>query len=84
MAHVAMEARAAIPGSVRAQLQTLEDADLVASFLGGEERAFQEIVERYQTRLLNFIYRTIGDRERGEDLVQEVFIRVYRHMARFD
>ena len=84
MANVAVEARAVVPGSVRAQLQTLEDADLVASFLGGEERAFQEIVERYQTRLLNFIYRTIGDRERGEDLVQEVFIRVYRHMARFD
>ena len=84
MANVAMDARAVAPGSVRAQLQTLEDAELVASFLGGEERAFQEIVERYQTRLLNFIYRTIGDRERGEDLVQEVFIRVYRHMARFD
>ncbi len=84
MANVAVEARAVVPGSVRAQLQTLEDAELVASFLAGEERAFQEIVERYQTRLLNFIYRTIGDRERGEDLVQEVFIRVYRHMARFD
>ena len=54
------------------------------SFLGGEERAFQEIVERYQTRLLNFIYRTIGDREKAEDLVQEVFIRVYRHIHRFD
>ena len=84
MANVAVEARAVVPGSVRAQLQTLEDADLVASFLGGEERAFQELVERYQTRLLNFIYRTIGDRESGEDLVQEVFIRVYRHMHRFD
>src|SRR5450755_4743135 len=66
MANVAVEARAVVPGSVRAQLQTLEDAELVASFLAGEERAFQEIVERYQTRLLNFIYRTIGDRERGE------------------
>src|SRR3984885_9945887 len=84
MANVAVEARAVVPGSERAQLQTLEDAEVVAAFLGGEERAFQEIVERYQTRLLNFIYRTIGDRERGEDLVQEVFIRVYRHMARFD
>src|SRR3982075_4355794 len=84
MANVAMEARAVVPGSVRAQLQTLEDAELVASFLGGEERAFQEIVERYQTRLLNFIYRTIGDREKAEDLVQEVFIRVYRHLHRFD
>ena len=84
MANVAVEARAVVPGTVRAQLQTLEDADLVAACLGGEERAFQEIVERYQTRLLNFIYRTIGDREKAEDLVQEVFIRVYRHLHRFD
>ena len=70
--------------AVREQLQSSDDADLVTAFLGGEERAFQVLVERYQTRLLNFIYRTIGDRERGEDLVQEVFIRVYRHLHRFD
>ena len=70
--------------SVREQLRALDDQDVVASFLAGEERAFTELVERYQTRLLNFIYRTIGDRERGEDLVQEVFIRVYRHLHRFD
>lgn len=39
---------------------------------------------RYQTRLLNFVYRSIGDRERAEDLVQEAFIRVHRHLHRFD
>jgi RNA polymerase sigma-70 factor (ECF subfamily) len=73
------------PGvSVREQLRALDDAGVVGAFLAGEERAFQEIVERYQTRLLNFIYRTIGDREKAEDLVQEVFIRVYRHLHRFD
>ena len=72
MANVAMEATNAAPVTpVRAQLQTLEDGELVASFLAGEERAFQELVERYQTRLLNFIYRTIGDRERGEERVHE-------------
>jgi RNA polymerase sigma-70 factor (ECF subfamily) len=70
--------------SVREQLRTLDDSAVVAQFLGGEERAFQELVDRYQTRLLNFVYRTIGDREKAEDLVQEVFIRVYRHIARFD
>ena len=74
-----------MPGAaVREQLRGLEDGDVVAAFLGGEERAFQELVSRYQTRLLNFIYRTIGDREKAEDLVQEVFIRVYRHIGRFD
>ena len=60
----------------------MEDGDVVAAFLGGEERAFQELVSRYQTRLLNFIYRTISDCEKAEDLVQEVFIRVYRHIGR--
>jgi RNA polymerase sigma-70 factor (ECF subfamily) len=70
--------------SVREQLRGADDSALVTAFLGGEERAFQELVERYQTRLLNFIYRTIGDRDRAEDLVQEVFIRVYRHLHRFD
>lgn len=71
-------------GNVRVQLRTLDDAGVVGAFLGGEERAFQELVDRYQGRLLNFVYRTIGDRDRAEDLVQEVFIRVYRHIARFD
>ena len=50
----------------------------------GSDRAFDELVARYQARLLNFIYRTVGDRERAEDLVQEVFIRIYRHLHRFD
>src|SRR5688500_8069077 len=70
--------------SVREQLRAADDSAVVTAFLGGEERAFSELVERYQTRLLNFIYRTIGDRDRAEDLVQEVFIRVYRHLHRFD
>ncbi len=68
----------------RRQLGTLEDADLVARYLDGERFAFHELVRRYQDRLLNFIYRTIGDRDRAEDLVQETFVRVYRHMHRFD
>ena len=51
---------------------------------GWRGAGFDELVERYQDRLLNFVYRTIGDRDRAEDLVQETFIRVYRHLARFD
>jgi RNA polymerase sigma-70 factor (ECF subfamily) len=85
MADVALKRAVKLPGAaVRETLRALDDSDVVSSFLDGEERAFQELVERYQTRLLNFIYRTIGDREKAEDLVQEVFIRVYRHLHRFD
>lgn len=57
---------------------------LIEAHLRGDSRAFDQIVTRYQVRLLNFIYRMIGDRERAEDLVQEAFLRVYRHLDRFD
>jgi RNA polymerase sigma-70 factor (ECF subfamily) len=72
------------PRTTRVVLKELDDSGVVAQFLAGEKRAFNELVERYQTRLLNFVYRTTGDRERAEDLVQETFIRVYRHLHRFD
>lgn len=70
--------------SAAPSVRTLGDSQVVAAYLAGEVRAFDELVERYQRRLLNFVFRTIGDRERAEDLVQEVFIRVHRHLHRFD
>ena len=68
----------------RRSLHGLDDSAVVAAHLANDSQAFEELVERYQRRLLNFVFSTIGDRERAEDLVQEVFIRVHRHLARFD
>ncbi len=68
----------------RLQLGEATDSEVVQASLDGDSTAFDELVRRYDQRLLNFVYRTIGDRERGEDLVQETFVRVYRHLHRFD
>jgi RNA polymerase sigma-70 factor (ECF subfamily) len=57
---------------------------LVDAHLAGDSRAFTEIVRRYQPRLIGFVTRIIRDRERAEDLVQEAFVRAYRHLHRFD
>jgi RNA polymerase sigma-70 factor (ECF subfamily) len=85
MADTAFRPAEATPGSAtRERLRGLDDSAVVSAFLEGESRAFDELVNRYQNRLLNFVYRTTGDRERAEDLVQEVFVRVYRHIHRFD
>ena len=85
MADTAFRPVEVAPGSAtRERLRELDDSGVVSAFLEGEQRAFDELVNRYQNRLLNFVYRTTGDRERAEDLVQEVFVRVYRHIHRFD
>jgi len=83
-AAIDLEARASTTIRSLAELGSLDDTALVTAFLAGESRAFDAIVDRYQMRLLNFVYRIVGDRERAEDLVQEAFIRVHRHLGRFD
>jgi RNA polymerase sigma-70 factor, ECF subfamily len=68
----------------RLALRKLDDGQLVPQHLAGDPQAFGALVDRYQTRLLQFINRMIGDWERAEDLVQEVFIRAFRHLHGFD
>lgn len=49
-----------------------------------EYEAFQELVDRYKSRLVNVIYRMLGDQNEAEDLVQETFLRVWTHRQDYD
>jgi RNA polymerase sigma-70 factor (ECF subfamily) len=62
----------------------VDTAVLVGAYLQGDSRAFDQIFSRYAGRLATFINRIIRDRDRAEDLVQEAFIRIHRHLPRFD
>ena len=65
------------------------DTRLMLDFCAGDKGAFRELVRRNQRIVLNLAYRYLGDRGEGEDVVQEVFIRVhaaagkYRPSAKF-
>jgi RNA polymerase sigma-70 factor, ECF subfamily len=65
-------------------LEQMDDSRLVAAHLEGHPAAFSTLYKRYQPKLVHFIARKTGDRDRAEDLVQEAFIRVTRHLHRFD
>ena len=45
--------------------------------------AFEELVLRYQSRLLTVLEHLVGNRELAEDLAQEVFLRVFRARLRY-
>jgi RNA polymerase sigma-70 factor (ECF subfamily) len=57
---------------------------LVGAHLEGRPGAFERLYDRYRERLIHFITRKTGDADRAQDLVQEAFIRVTRHLLRFD
>lgn len=46
--------------------------------------AFQELVDRYKDRLVNVLFRMLNERNEAEDLVQETFLRVYKHRQEYD
>ena len=54
------------------------DVVLMLEFKNGAISAFEKLVERYEERVINIIYRFIGDRDEAEDLAIEVFLRVYK------
>ena len=66
------------------RLADLTDEELVTAHLDGRPGAFQHLYDRYRDRLVHFIIRKTGDADRAQDLVQEAFIRVTRHLHRFD
>lgn len=54
-----------------------EDKELVERTIKGDKEAFEMIIQKYQQPLLNYIGRTVGERELALDFTQEVFIKTY-------
>jgi len=57
----------------------LTDEELMARFQSGDVGAYTQIVHRYKDRLMNFVFRFLGNYERSEDIVQDTFLKVYTH-----
>jgi RNA polymerase sigma-70 factor (ECF subfamily) len=60
------------------------DEELVEAVLRGQRERFGDLVERYQGRLVNYLYRLLRSVEDAHELTQEVFIKVYQALDRYD
>jgi RNA polymerase sigma-70 factor, ECF subfamily len=60
------------------------DSELVAQAISGDEDAFAQLVVRHQGAIKSFLYRLTACREDAEDLVQEIWIRVFTRLATFE
>src|SRR3954447_20009293 len=59
------------------------DAALMKRVTQGDQRAFEELVEKYKQPVFNMIYRTLPDAAEAQDLAQVVFVQVYKSAARY-
>ncbi len=60
-----------------------DDEDLVVRILGGDERAFEALVVRYQGRVFAAVRRHSRLEDEVEDIVQEIFLKVHQKLSTF-
>jgi RNA polymerase sigma-70 factor (ECF subfamily) len=63
-------------------MNQVDDWDLVARAQAGDSRAFAALVDRHQGAVVGFCRRMTGSVHDAEDLAQEAFVRLYRHLGR--
>jgi RNA polymerase sigma-70 factor (ECF subfamily) len=69
--------------SMNAAISAEEDLADVARVLAGDARAFEGIVRRWQSPLVNMAWRYSRDRGRAEEMAQEAFLRAWRGLAQW-
>src|SRR5512136_1830564 len=60
------------------------DSTLIEDTLKGDEPAFAELVRRYQAAVWGTVHRILGNSSENEDAVQEVFLRAFTALHKFD
>src|SRR5208282_6465818 len=74
----------AIALPVARQRKREEDAELVRLAQSGEEAAFEELIRRHQQRVFGLVNGILRRREDVEDVAQQVFLKVFVSLKRFD
>jgi RNA polymerase sigma-70 factor (ECF subfamily) len=65
------------------QEAALEDHRLISALQAGDERAYEKLIERFQAPVYNLAWRLLNDPADASDVVQEVFLKVFRNVGHF-
>ena len=61
----------------------LEDHRLVSGLQAGDEAAYEQLIERFQSPVYNLAYRLLNDQADASDVSQEVFLKIFRNVGQF-
>jgi len=65
-------------------MRDLSDQQLVATYLKGDEKSLEILIQRYLKPIYSFVYRHVGDAQEAEDIAQQVFVKVWKNLEKFD
>ena len=65
------------------QALALEDQRLISGLQAGDEEAYEQLINRFQTPVYNLAFRLLNDTGDAGDVVQEVFLKIFRNVGSF-
>lgn len=64
-------------------MKNVEDYELVKQSVLGDQNAFAELLNRYKNLVYSVVLRMVNDAEQANDLAQEIFIKLYRNLDKY-
>ena len=80
----AQAATDALPMTATPESRALAAGQLARQATGGDLDAFEELVRRLQRRVYGFAYQHLRDLDEAHDLTQEIFVKLFRNLTRYD
>jgi RNA polymerase sigma-70 factor, ECF subfamily len=62
----------------------ISDSQLILQYLKGDEKSLEVLIARYLNPIYGFVYKNVGGQMEAEDVTQEVFIKVWKNIKKFD
>ncbi len=60
------------------------DQKLIVDYLKGDEKSLEILIHRYLKPIYGFVYRYVGSKQQAQDITQEVFVKAWRNLKKFD
>lgn len=65
-------------------LRKIEEAAIIKDALGGDQKAYETLMDRYKPKIFSLMYRMIHSEAEANDLVQEAFMKAFNSLASFN
>lgn len=60
------------------------DQQLIDGYLAGDDESLDFLIKRYLKPIYSFVYRYVGNEQEAEDITQEIFVKVWRNLKKFN
>jgi len=61
-----------------------DDSQLVSQYFKGDEKSLEILIKKYLKPIYGFVYKYTGNIQEAEDLTQEVFVKMWRHLKKYN